>query len=650
MLYTEPVTYDQGWDLAKVFEPNRDRWEVKAFHWGSLTSKSSLSAFWILLAPFAMANVAGWMSESPNVWSRIWIRVAGLSLTGVFFTQVANMSLDIPLASGLSPTAIKWMYLFACAALVFGLGWLSTQSTFKPLGFVERLRHLFWPTFLAMNPLMKEPTWNDPAGEGNVVGPVMWGVHSIVHRLRRIHLTFGMALLSVIVARVTGEGALELVGLAVGGVMLVLIALTTGATAANRGVLAMTAAAPLVGLGLLVWSLSRLAMFALTPESIAISDDLTYEVALVLGASAVAGLLGELLASRFRSGWVSLGLLTIGTLIGSTYGLTGAMLVETYLTGSSTTAETFDGGAAFVTVGMLGLALVIAIAFVVAMLVPKPNSDDSPLRRGVLRARMILMVAAGYGAAVGATAALLSCRGPITGCDQANIRMPDWVIEDPENLTILFGLPFDPASVLGWAKILMVAVPAVLIVRSIGGGLLNGQDSRRKVGILWDLGSFWPRWFHPLGPPGYGPYAVTRMQTVISETKPGVLAAHSQGSLIAAVALCLSEEGPAPGLFITYGSQLGELYPALFPAVGIGELVEAADAKVDGNWVNLWRPSDTIGGQVIPGLGFRNWQVITGTGHFRYELTPEFCAARMAHESGDLTRPPDLDLADCWDR
>ena len=59
LLFSEPVTYDQGWDLAIVFEPNRDDWDVKAFHWGSLTSKSSLTALWILLAPFAMADVAG---------------------------------------------------------------------------------------------------------------------------------------------------------------------------------------------------------------------------------------------------------------------------------------------------------------------------------------------------------------------------------------------------------------------------------------------------------------------------------------------------------------------------------------------------------------------------------------------------------------
>lgn len=649
MLYAAPVTYDQGWDLAKVFEPNRDDWDVKAFHWGSLTSKSSLSAFWILLAPFAMANVAGWMSESPNVWSRIWIRVAGLSLTGIFFTQAANMSFDIPLATGLSPTAVKWLFLVACLGLVFGLGWLSTQSSFKPLTPGERLKHLFGPTIGAMNPLMSEPSWDDPAGRGGVVGTQMWGVHSIVHRLRRIHLTFGMALLSVVAARATSQATLETTALIVGGAMLVLLGLTAGAIAENKVVLAATAVAPVAGLGVLAWSVATIWASSLTAGAMSVSDDLTFEVALVLGVSAAAGLVGELLTSRFQSGWVSVGLLSIGTLIGGTLGLTGAMLMEIYLTESSSTAHTFDGGATFVTVGMLGMVLVLALAFLGAMYLSRAAPGDTPLRRGVLRSRTVLMVAGAYGLVVGAAATLSSCLGPGEGCSQANIQMPGWVAEDPGNLTVLFGLPFDPSSLLGWAKIVMVAIPAGLIVRSIVGGLLNGQDSRRKVGILWDLGSFWPRWFHPLGPPAYGPYAVARMQTVLTEEKPDVLAAHSQGSLIAAVALCLDPGDRAPGVFVTYGSQLGDLYPTLFPAVGLDTLVEEVTTQVEGRWLNLWRGSDAIGGQVVEPLGTRNWEVATGKGHSLYELTPEFCAARNAVLTGDLARPADPDLAQCWE-
>jgi len=647
LLYTSPVTYDQGWDLAKVYERNRDEWEVKAYHWGSLTSKSSLTAFWILLAPFAMANAAGWMSETPNIWSRIWIRVAGLSLTGIFFVQISNMALDIPLNTGLSPVTVKWVYTAAVLALVFGLGWLSTQSSFKPLGAKERLRHLFSPRITSLNPLLKDPEWDDPSGECSVVGTGMWSVHSIVHRLRRIHLTFGMALLAVVIGRAVENRAIATVAVALAGLMLVTLGLTAGRMAMNRMVLTLTAVSTLAGLAVIVWGIYALADFDLPPR-IEVSDGLTYEVALLLGVAAGLGLLGELVKSRMRRGWVPLGLLAVASLVGSTFGLTGSMLVETYLTESATTSETFDGGSAFVTVGMLGLVIVAAASFAIATFFPKPGNDGSRMRRGILRSRFILGVAGVYGAAFGVVSVMLSCGGPAQGCSHRNIAMPEWVTEDPDNLTVLFGLPFDPTSLLGWAKVLMVAVPAVLIVRSIVGGLLNGQDARRQVGILWDLGSFWPRWFHPLAPPAYGPYAVARLQTILTEEKPDVLTAHSQGSLIAAVALCLADEDDRPALFVTYGSQLGDLYPSLFPGVGLDDLVTATSRQVDGRWLNLWRGSDAVGGQVVEDLESRNWEVYTGTGHSRYELTPEFCAARKTALTGDLNRPGDVDMANCW--
>lgn len=648
LLYTAPVTYDQGWDLAKVYEPNRDDWDVSAFHWGNLTSKSSLSAFWILLAPFAMANVAGWMGDSPNVWSRIWVRVAGLSLTGIFFAQLANMAFDVPLAKGTGESAVKWIYLGLCLIAVLGIGMLSTQSNFKPLGLGEKARYLFAPTIAAMNPLLKDPSWDDPAAGCELMGDTMWSVHSIVHRLRRIHLTMGMAALALVAARAVGADQLELAALITAGVVLTTLAFTTGAFAPHRLVLAATALAPLAGATVLVGSLVALFQGEVVRSNVA--DDLTYEIALIFGIAAGLGLVGEMANRGFRSGWVQLGLLAVAALIGATLGLTGAMLVETYLTESRTTSETFDAGASFVTVAMLGMVVVMGITFLAAMALPRAGGEKSAFRRGVLRARAVLAVAGVYGVAAGAYAVWSSCEGEISRCTQANIDLPAGVIEDPSNLIVLFGLPFDPTSILGWAKVLMVAVPAVLILRSIVGGLLNGQDSRRKVGILWDLGSFWPRWFHPLAPPGYGPYAVTRLQTVLGELRPDVLAAHSQGSLVSVVAISLSPDDAAPRLLITYGSQIGDLYPSLFPAVGFDRLVESTDNQVGRRWINLWRATDTIGGQVVAPIADRNWEVLTGSGHSTYELTPEFCTARTTLESGDLRRPADKDMADCWKR
>ena len=647
LLYTDPVTYDQGWDLAKVYERNRDDWDVRAYHWGSLTSRSSLSAFWLLLAPFAMANVAGWMSEAPNVWSRIWIRVAGLALTGIFFAQAANMALDIPYATGTSPTALIWLFAGACVALVLAIGILSTQSTFKPIPLRERFGYLFGPSIDSMNPMRKEPDWGDPAQGAQLVGFGMWTLHSIVHRLRRLHLTFGMAVLALVAARTVGSALVETAAILVAGVIMVVLACTAGFTASNRLVLRLTALAPLAGVGLLTWAIVALANRDLVAVNVA--DDVTYQIALILGLAAGLGLVGELLTGGMRRGWVPMGLLTIAALVGATLGLTGSMLVENFLSDAPDTSSTFDPGASFVTVGMLGLVVVVATAIAIAMYLPSKTITESRLRRAVLRARAVLTTAAVYGAGVGALAAYLSCSGDREGCSQANIPLPDWVMESEDSIVVVAGLPFDPTSLLGWAKLLMVAVPAALILRSIIGGLLNGEESRRQVGILWDLGSFWPRWLHPLAPPAYGPYAVTRMQTVVSEIEPDVVTAHSQGSLVAAAAISLVDSDITPTLFITYGSQLGLLYPTLFPAVGFPDLVASTDEQMSGRWLNLWRASDPIGGHVIETLGSRNWGVEAGSGHARYELTPEFCAARRTLDSLRFDRPPTEEMANCWE-
>lgn len=650
LLYTAPVTYDQGTDLAKVFETSRDHWQTKAFHWGSLTSKSPLSALWILLAPFAMANVAGWMSEGPNLWSRIWIRVAGLSLTGILAAQLANVALDIPYSVGTSQTAVTWMLAVLAVLFIVGLGLLSTQSTFRRLSFGERMRYLLVPSAESMHPTEREEhDWSDPAEGAQVTGPTMWGLHSVLHRLRRLHLAFGAAVIALVAARAVDDSLAGAAAIGLAGVVMITLALTTGPTAGSRIVLWVTAIAPAAGVAIVAWSIVGLATGEIPTSTLQIADDVTFEIALLLGIAAGFGLVGEAVLTRGRGGWVPTGLLAVAALIGGTLGLTGAMLIETFLSDTPSTTNTFDGGAAFVTIGSLGLVITIAVTFGVSMFKSQNGGPTWRLRTGVLRARTVLQAAAVYGTAVGAAAVLLSCDGPEAGCTQSNIELPNWMVESADNTVVFFGLPFDPASPLGWAKLLMVAVPAALIVRSVVGGLLNGEDSRRQVGILWDLGSFWPRWFHPLAPPAYGPYAVKRLKRILDDEEPDVLAAHSQGSLISAVALALDQDVTTPGLFITYGSQVGELYPRLFPTVGLRDMIIETNARVGDAWVNLWRPSDSIGGQVIAEIGERNWQVETGRGHSRYELTPEFCAARETVSSPDLHRPPDNDIGDCWE-
>jgi hypothetical protein len=154
----------------------------------------------------------------------------------------------------------------------------------------------------------------------------------------------------------------------------------------------------------------------------------------------------------------------------------------------------------------------------------------------------------------------------------------------------------------------------------------RGESRRRQVGILWDLGSFWPRWHHPFSPPGYGPKAVKDLTLLVdSMPEDGVMGAHSQGSLIGAIAITRAKHGVG---FLTYGSQLGLLYPRMFPNVGIPNLVEAVATRVGGRWQNLWRRTDPIGGHFVTHDGVRNIEVTEGNGHSGHEITGAYSKAR----------------------
>ncbi|MGA7098372.1 MAG: hypothetical protein WB245_12485, partial [Acidimicrobiia bacterium] len=102
MLYTDPVARDVDPSLPRTYttvyrKPDRDSgYTVEAFHWGGLTAGSWRTAFWILLAPFAFANIAGWMAERQSRTGRAAIRVAGLALTALLVSQAAVALVDLP--------------------------------------------------------------------------------------------------------------------------------------------------------------------------------------------------------------------------------------------------------------------------------------------------------------------------------------------------------------------------------------------------------------------------------------------------------------------------------------------------------------------------------------------------------------------------
>jgi hypothetical protein len=180
-------------------------------------------------------------------------------------------------------------------------------------------------------------------------------------------------------------------------------------------------------------------------------------------------------------------------------------------------------------------------------------------------------------------------------------------------------------KVTAWIA-LGVVVGAVLAVRNG----LKDRGFRTKIGILWDVVSFWPRSFHPFAPPPYTARAVPEIQSRLKEvgdlndpsstsekaapSPPAsavILSGHSQGSVVSlAVIATLPPEVRRYVWLFTHGSPLATLYGRFFPMYFPVELfsycaqVDGRGRYEEGRWLNFWRPTDPIGGPCFaPGTG-----------------------------------------------
>lgn len=703
MLYTDPVTgfEDACGEIRDVDSPGFTRSyrvpttdeglapEARAFHWGGLTAGSWVTAFWILLGPFAFANVAGWVArrrtrEWLNGIGRLSIRGAGMGLTGLFTSQLSTAFILIPYIwmsrvevaeSIVAPLTGALTGLTGLVAVV--IVWrFSTQSHFETYGFARRFRLLIVPTRSAMLTARVRPPIgemspaesflddSDPAGS-LVTDPVTWATPSIVNRLRRLHLGVATSVVSLSAASLTGLKTMIWISLILAGLAVMALVLTSIAQLRPVGSW-LTVPLPLLGIASVVGT-------AISISSVGVVWQETHMHRVVFGSAIVMFLFA---APALVVGLRTVGLLAIAALFGGVLGIATGLLTGSALTAIREPAEPIDvlpaNGAGWVAVAMLLMIFFLAgVALTLASGRRDRVVDDrlEHIGRSVVRNGHVILISAGiYGMAAGVVAMSAVIRlfregSGLDALDPVGLGNPnDWTVLGPlllvaAGLLVLWalglvwrygpdmrrmlaislvlaagaaglgwwlyrslGLPsvqgpsIGPTEVATWAVVL---IPGGFLLRSIVGGLRKGTESRRKVGILWDLGSFWPRWYQPLAPPAYGPIAVRGLGQELHDHPTHVLGAHSQGSLIAVATLSQLDCSRHPKGFISYGSQLGRLYPGVFPDVGLRQLIEAMAASPmpecspDGameaaktrpshpTWINLWRDSDPIGGHHV---------------------------------------------------
>jgi hypothetical protein len=179
--------------------------------------------------------------------------------------------------------------------------------------------------------------------------------------------------------------------------------------------------------------------------------------------------------------------------------------------------------------------------------------------------------------------------------------------------TIVVLLPDKPTP-------LKVNAPTAILALLLGAlplavrAAMAKTGTRRGVGILWDVVTFWPRAAHPFGPPCYAERAIPQLRdrhSLLVEAIGGdvkqrrvLMSAHSQGAVIsAAMLLQQSDDECNRTALLTYGCQYSYLFARGFPAYLGGQVLDRladrmAVGKAPGRWLNLYRLTDYLGSHV----------------------------------------------------
>lgn len=545
---------------------------LEAYRWGNLTSGAAARAFWLLLLPFSLANVAMWLRPPVGGTGRRLVhglcRLFALSMSGTFVLTFIGIFLDF----------LGWQCAAPGSTCVKDRPWLAWlfDGFFAPTGRRLALAALGPILLVSLLWVLAIRSWaryesyklpeRNPDGDG-LATPTFWDGRAQVGRLRSLHVAAMFALI---------DGVLLLVLLdhdantdAYAGVDLMQV-VPANLVTAGRGLL--VAAAAIIGLCALLLLLppmvdrvskSRLAslcakglrwlsviltaltiVYALVPRAGWPADGpLPYYAGIVTKLFAVqAGLLGLLtlvvLFQRHRCKGAFLG--GFGTPVIASLGLGLSAALSAGL--SYRVADWLDRGAVpspadfgpqpemlrlqppvqyqWAAVGFVLLVVVVILAAGWLSLVTKPilkrrarqdTDDDYPggRARDPLRADE-LDEAVGDARLTDHISGVFGVAWLVVAL--VGVGATGLALADigPVQLAPSGSPAAEAMSTLANLGTYLIGL-SILGLVFLGIQTYRNQRVRRTVGVIWDLATFWPRAAHPLAPPCYAERVVPEL-------------------------------------------------------------------------------------------------------------------------------------------
>ncbi len=698
-------------------------WHLEAYSWGGLTGRAVSRALWLLVLPFALCNMAGWMvsGRSTDTARGRWLlsvhcgaaRVSALALTCLYVAFACAITVDV-VAYQCAPRsdcrAAGW-YVIGSEQLIGHPGRRVVIGAAAPVVLLvalvamtrrSRQRYELWQGSHGDGgspPSAAGPGAEDDAAvRGGLTLETFWDGRAFSPRLAEAHIAGGVTVVAAVVAstvagasraHVLGAGLLILASLIFAACVLVATSVALAARMRVGAVLTPATVVLLASLGAAWWAPPQAGWGRPHPGLLQIFNVLlgTLFVAalviLVAGITERRGRRDEGTRIEQIRRWLSpfavlvcATLLLVAVLAGTQLSF-GKYLGTTQPSNSATSA-----GAdivypapfgAFARVTLLLAPLAVFLGLVALLMVYRQpgwraalvraeegwasvEPCDRPWRSALedtwwrRRARWALLQPAasllalewmvnvgallvavatlsysGYwligalgtlstvallgGLALGATMAMvpgsarrLAAVPPIVGAVLA------WNLLDGDPSTQRYlderGWWLPPVGISVAVLAFLPVVAALVLRRS-----LSQTGTRRVVAIAWDIATFWPRAFHPLAPPSYGERAVPelrrRLELYAAHGGAVVVAAHSQGCMLATAALVGQRAPRVPLSLITYGSPVRRLYARFFPAYVNDQLIDALKARLrDAGaphglaWRNYFRDTDLVGHRV----------------------------------------------------